>query len=193
MKHGFKAYAKRLALEVRAEFDQDAFGAFDPYELAATYGIDVVPVSQLALDDGARQHLGRASQKFSGALLRADRGYQIVENDLHARTRRRVTVGHEMSHVLLDHEHPAVVRFDRCSGAGKDQEDEATWLAGELLVPYEAALKEAWSGSSDFRVADRYEVSAAEARFRMDASGVRKVVARSRAKRARHQGNPASD
>lgn len=193
MKYGFKAYAKRLALDVRAEFDQDAFGPFDPYELAATYGIDVDPISELALDDDARHHLSRASQKFSGALLQVGRGFRIVENDLHARTRRRVTVGHEMSHVLLDHEHPAVVRYDRCNGAGKEQEEEATWLAGELLVPYDAALQEAWSGSSDFQVAERFEVSVAEARFRMDASGVRKFVARSRAKRNRPRGGPARD
>lgn len=192
MKYGFKASAKRLALEIRAEFGRDAYGPFDPYELAAGYGIEIDRLSDLDLDGDAQRHLDRASSKFSGALLRVERGYRIIENDLHARTRRRVTVGHEMSHVLLEHEHPAVVRYDRCSGAAADQEEEATWLAGELLVPYDAALAEARAGSPDFVVANRYDVSVSEARFRMNASGVRKFVARSRTKQARLRGLPGS-
>ncbi|PZE95223.1 hypothetical protein DEI95_02310 [Curtobacterium sp. MCBD17_008] len=30
----------------------------------------------------------------------------IVENDFHGLPRRRATVSHEMSHIILEHEHP---------------------------------------------------------------------------------------
>lgn len=183
MRHGFKAHATRLALEIRAEIQLDAFSAFDPYELAQEYGIEVDPLTSLGLADEAMQHARRGGSAFSGALLHVDGTYRIVENDLHAVTRRRATVSHEMSHVLLEHEHPAVVTYDRRCGIGADQEEEASWLAGELLVPYEAALRHAWADASDDVVARRFLVSVAEARWRMNHSGVRRIVQRSRAKR----------
>lgn len=188
MKHGFKAYATRLALVVRQEVDLDAFEVFDPYVLAADYGIDVDALTKLPLDGDARQYLLRSSERFSGALLSIDGRRRIIENDLHAHTRRRATVSHEMSHVILEHTHAATIRYDRCTGLAADQEDEASWFAGELLIPYDAALRQAWAGAGDEDVARRYQVSPAEARWRMNNSGVRKLVARSRAKRRRGHG-----
>jgi hypothetical protein len=52
---------------------------------------------------------------------------------------------------------------DGCRCFDRDKEDEATWLAGELLVPYAAAEH------------------AAPANMRMNYSGARKVVERKRA------------
>lgn len=39
MKRGFKTEARKLALELRDELGLDAYGKFDPYALAAEYGI----------------------------------------------------------------------------------------------------------------------------------------------------------
>ena len=188
MRRGFKTEANRLALVVRKEVSLDAFAMFDPYTLAQAYGIDVDALTELSLDDGAREYLLRRSDKFSGALLPVDGRRRIVENDLHAPTRRRATVSHEMSHVILEHDHSASIRYDRCTGLAADQEDEASWLAGELLVPYDAALRQAWADASDEDVARRYNVSPAEAAWRMNHSGARKVVARARAKRRHGHG-----
>lgn len=185
MKRGFKTHATKLALEIRAELRLDAFGPFDPYELAHEYGIEVDPLTSLGLGDDILRHATGNGSTFSGALLHIDGMYRIVENDLHAPTRRRATVSHEMSHVLLEHDHPATVRYDRQCGIGAEQEDEATWLAGELLVPHEAALRAAWSDATDETVAHRFQVSVAEARWRMNHSGVRMIVERSRAKHRR--------
>lgn len=185
MRHGFKAHAARLALEVRAEIRLDPFEPFDPYELAQEYGIEVDPLTSLGLADDIMRHARDRSGAFSGALLQVDGAYRIVENDLHAATRRRATVSHELSHVLLEHDHQAVITYDRRCGIAADQEEEATWLAGELLIPREAALREAWADATDEAVAYRFKVSIAEARWRMNHSGARRLVARARAKRNR--------
>lgn len=54
-----------------------------------------------------------------------------------------------------------------------------------MLIPYDAALRMARSNASDQTVADAFDVSLAVARWRMNQSGARKIVQRTRAKRSR--------
>ncbi|WP_375334630.1 ImmA/IrrE family metallo-endopeptidase [Curtobacterium sp. MCBD17_019] len=83
---------------------------------------------------------------------------------------------------MLEHKHSAVVNFDRKCGAGADQEEEADWLAGEFLVPWDAALRQAWRDATDDDVARRYQVSIAPSRRPMNQSGARRLVFYSRRK-----------
>lgn len=184
MRRGFKTEAKGLALEIRRELGLDGFMVLDPWGLADQWGIEVCGVSELALDEEDLERARRPRASFSGLVTEIEHRQLIVENDFHGLPRRRATVSHEMSHIILEHEHPAVVTFDRKCGAGAEQEEEADWLAGELLVPWDAALRQAWRDATDDDVARRYQVSVPQARRRMNQSGVRQLVVRSRRKRA---------
>jgi hypothetical protein len=53
-----------------------------------------------------------------------------------------------------------------------EQEEEATWLAGCLLLPRPLLLREAYAGTSAEAIADKYQVSQHMARFRLNTSGV---------------------
>lgn len=186
MRHGFKAEAKRLALEVRAEVGIDPFGPFDPYVLAEEYGIPVYPLTGLARDDRAREavahYMGARSSVFSAALVPIGDKRLILDNDRHAPVRRRNSVSHEMSHVVLEHEFGDVLLTgDGCRAHNKDQEAEADWLAGEMLIPYAAAERAARQDLTDEEVADAYKVSTKLAAMRMNYSGARTVVRRKRA------------
>jgi len=186
MKRGFKTYARKLALEIRAELGLTAFVRFDPYELAGEYGIPVYELSDLGRDNGAQnaaRHFGSDhSAVFSAALVPVGSGMFIIDNDHQTSTRRRSSVSHEMSHLLLEHAFDEVlVTADGCRSYDKDKEDEATWLAGELLVPYEAAERAAWEDLSNEDVAGQFDVSIRMAAMRMNFSGARKVVALQRA------------
>lgn len=80
--------------------------------------------------------------KLSGLVLPIGTGRAIVENPAHDDCRRRSTIGHEMGHVVL--EHPFDVHLmdaDTCRSGSPQQEEEATWLAGELLLPRAAARR----------------------------------------------------
>ncbi len=185
MKRGFKTAARKLALEVRAELDLTAFVRFDPYALAVEYGIPVYEVSDLGNDDRARDAAryfdsGLASV-FSAALVPIGDGMFILDNDCHALVRRRNSISHEMSHIILEHAFDRVlIGIDGCRCFDKDKEDEATWLAGELLIPYAAAERAARADLMDDQVAEIFEVSTQLAAMRMNSSGARTVIRRKR-------------
>jgi Zn-dependent peptidase ImmA (M78 family) len=65
-----------------------------------------------------------------------------------------------------------------------EQETEANWLGGCLLLPRRLLLKEAYAGTSADDLASKYEVSKAMARFRLNTSGVLLQARRSGAYRA---------
>lgn len=173
MRRGFKAEARRLALEVRQELGLSAEARLDPYQLAELYGIRVIRLSELDCIEAIAHFSQVRPDVFSGAVLPMGSAIVMIENDTHLEVRRRSTVSHEMSHVLLEHPFDAaVVGLDDCrSSNSKDREDEATWLAGELLIPSEEARRLAIAGVSEQHVAQHFNVSVDMARWRMNVSG----------------------
>jgi Zn-dependent peptidase ImmA (M78 family) len=159
MRRGFKAESTRLALEIRAEFHVSIEGRFDPYEFAAEYGIPVVELGTLV--GPARDHFYHSMRgTLSGALIKSGSGFVILDNDAHPTTRRHATVSHEISHYLLEHEFVSVLSSnERGCGIGAEQEEEAKFLSGELLIPTEGAIRHALKGRGDEQVARFHGVS----------------------------------
>jgi hypothetical protein len=189
MRWGFKTEARKLALEVRAELGLDAYGQFDPYALAKEYGIPIYQLSDLGQHNGAgdavRYFTSGRNHAFSAALVPIGCGMFILDNDDHLPVRRRNSISHEMSHVILEHAFGKVIlTTDGCRCFDKDKEEEATWLAGELLIPYAAAERAARTDLTNDQVAEQFDVSPQLAGMRMNLSGARKIVARKRAYRA---------
>lgn len=193
MRRGFKTDAQKLALELRAELGLDAYGPFDPYALAREYGVPVFSLSDLGRDPeataAAAHYTKNGSVTFSAALVPVGSKRLILDNDGHDPKRRRNSVSHEMSHLVLEHEFSHVLlTADGYRAFSPDREDEANWLGGELLIPYAAAERAARLDWSDEQVAEAYDVSVPLARMRMNVSGARKVVANKRAYRTRGYG-----
>jgi len=178
MKRGFKTMAKELALEVRREIDLGADVPFEPHALAKLYGIQVLRISDLGLS-------ATESTAFSGALIATGTGQLIVENDSHSPARCKMTVSHEMSHVVLEHSFSTlIVDSAGCRDLIGDQEGEAAFLAGELVLPSDAAIQLAFRNATDEEVALHFGISVEAARWRMNVSGARVIASRARAKRA---------
>lgn len=89
-----------------------------------------------------------------------------------------------MSHVVLEHTFGVSLTDERKCGLGGEQEAEADWLYGELLIPMEGATKLARMDSTDEQAAGAFDVSLAVARWRMNHSGARRIVTNSRRSRA---------
>ncbi len=186
MRRGFKTHAKQLALDLRGEIGLNAHQPFDPYRFAATYGIPVVQLS--TLECPARDHfLAADGSPLSGALIPLGTGMVILENDAQPLTRRRTTMCHELAHVVLEHEFGVSLSDERRCGLGGDQEEEADWLSGEMLIPTEGAFRLARANATDEQAAMAFDVSLAIARWRMNHSGARKVASRTRAKWPSHR------
>jgi hypothetical protein len=182
MRRGFKAEATRRVLEVRAELGLDPHAVFDPWALADLYGIPVYPLSELG-GWGCRpaviqRFASDRNAAISAALVPDGTSRMIVENDHHPDGRRRANVTHEMAHLILEHEFVATILGpDGCRGGDRAVEEEASWFSGELLIPSSAALAMAKRGLTDQQVARKHDVSVEMARWRMNASGARRIAA----------------
>ncbi|BBY17124.1 ImmA/IrrE family metallo-endopeptidase [Mycolicibacterium litorale] len=185
-----KAACKRLAGEVRTELGLDTMQALDPWQLAELYGVRVLALGSLPLDQAVRDHFHNVRpHAFSGALLPHRNGAIIIENDAHPLARRRSTMSHEMAHVIGEHKFDTSLVNERgCRTADRLQEDEAAEISAELLVPSDAARRLARQKASDDEVALRFGVSIELARWRMNATGAR-IIARRAANYRRASGS----
>lgn len=123
-------------------------------EQAATALLDEVEMQELPIpvDDIARK-LGVTLRYepleggMSGVLFREEGGNPVIGvNELHAETRQRFTIAHELGHLQL-HEDvlyvDGLVRRDHKSSLALDpQEIEANAFAAELLMPRSLILRE---------------------------------------------------
>lgn len=181
MKRGFKSRATQLALDVRDELGLSAYQRLDPRDIAEQYGVPVYTVSRLAgaCDPDSIDHItNTASRAFSAALVPHGTARIIIDNDSHDAGRRASSLAHEVAHLLLEHEfRSGPLLQDGCRLHDQEQEDEADWLAGELLLPGVAALRAARAGHTDASIAEEYGISVERARMRMNLSGARKRAA----------------
>ncbi len=83
-------------------------------------------------------------REWSALSVALATGTLVVYNPTHDAARINNSLCHELSHLILEHEHGRMVTFGDCVMREFDnrQEEEADWLAGSLPVP-EAALKRA--------------------------------------------------
>lgn len=185
MRRGFKKEADELGEEIRQELGLSALDSLDPWSLADHLAIPVwrlgdyqaeIPTAS-ALLGGVEQHAFSAMIAFVGSRR------VIIYNDTHALTRQRADISHELAHALLLHK-PHVVLSGEEPMFDAEQEDEASWLGGVLLVPDEACFSLCWQGVSLRDAANRMGVSIELMRWRINKTGAQKRVLRARRSRA---------
>jgi Zn-dependent peptidase ImmA (M78 family) len=180
---GFKTFATGLATEVRSELGLRPLDKLDPRALAELLAIPIIDLSTLVADAPAVRHLlSVETEVFSAVTVFDGPRRAIVHNDGHAPTRQHSNISHELSHGLLHH--PATPALDDkgCRIWNQGIEDEATWLAGCLLMTERAALMVARGYWTIPEAAERLGVSEAMVRFRLNTTGATTRVRRSAAK-----------
>ena len=183
-----------LAVEERANLGLTVSEPLDLCLLAEEYGIPIYGLTDLA-DEQAREAVAYFSQdrshRWSAALLPIGPSRVIIENDAHAPVRRRSSIGHELSHHLLEHRFAEMILTDDgCRRFDPKLEDQATYLSGQLLIPEQAARRAAFDGWTNDQVAERFGVSTQFAQMRM--KGVRVFAQRALKKQvASHARAPA--
>jgi Zn-dependent peptidase ImmA (M78 family) len=132
--------------------------------------IDGVP------SDDLKQLLEAGSSEWSAFTLRIGERHLIVANTAQSERRQNSVVMHELAHIILGHElHSATI-----TGAGhfvvsnynQDQEDEAAWLGGTLLLPRPALLWMRRYGLSDDAAASHFGVSPDLLKWRIRTTGI---------------------
>jgi Zn-dependent peptidase ImmA (M78 family) len=183
VRRGFKTEAERRAQELREQLGAGEKDAVPLRILAAHLDVEILAADEL-VDRAELEALNELqSDAFSAGTFKLENGKRfVVYNPLHDPGRINSSIAHELAHLLLSHtvrniETVANFKFVTCDS---EQEEEADWFAGCLLLPRPVLYAAARQGWSAGRVAERYETSEAMARFRLNASGVLIQVARQR-------------
>jgi hypothetical protein len=179
---------REVAAEERAGLGLGLMERLDPCGLACEHGIPIYLIDELPGEycsyEAVTHFTVRKPAVWSAALVPAGDGRFILVNTGHSDARRCSSLAHELSHHLLEHEFDGVLLTDDgCRKIDSKKENEAGFLAGELLIPYEAALKAAFAEKSNEEVAAFYGVSTQFAQMRM--KGARVHAQRALAKQSR--------
>ena len=189
MQYGFKAKAERISVEIREELGLESIAAVCPWQLAQHLGIIVFEPADLPLPANDLHQLTVIDPGgWSGLTVKEAGITAVVLNPKHPKTRQRNSLMHEIAHVYLRHvgnrvdvsEHGLLLVSDFST----EQEDEANWLAGALLVPREALLAARSSGKSPQQICREYGVSEELCTWRLRMTGIEAQIQHRRSKQA---------
>jgi len=190
-RRGFKTWSEQTALRARQKLKLSPGSPMDPLRLAELLGVFVLQPDDLP-DLGAEVRLRLASVHrdcWSAITVREGSCHLIVINSSHAKTRLNSSLAHEIAHIILGHE-PSMMFMNSTSKMAlrtynEEQEEEANWLGGCLLLPREALIAIRRRGRSDDEACAEYGVSSAMLRFRYNVTGVETQLQRTRAYKRR--------
>lgn len=141
-------------------------------------GLEDHHIHQLTVNDKA---------DWSAVTLSAEERHLIIMNSSHSERRLANDVVHELSHILLDHQKARLEVSEEghmwLKSYGKDQEDEADWLAGALLLPRDGLLSCYRKTPDISALATLFKVSNELVQMRVNRTGVKTQVHRSRRQR----------
>lgn len=170
---GFKAEAERRAAAVWQGLETPLTVPIDLRMVAAGVGARVVMADEL-IDMRRLEQLEEIQPfGFSACTFEVDGGHAVILNPLRSSGRQRADCAHELAHLLLRHQMRVPERVgDYVFFTGNvDQEDEANWFAGCLLLPRSAVLKAVYTGMDAPALAEHFETTEEMARFRINATG----------------------
>lgn len=134
--------ANTIARNIRRELGLGVADPLDPWRLAAHLDIPVVNLSSMRAEaeNAVMQFTRKDREAFSAVTVFSGYKRLIVVNDAHSHGRQASNIAHELAHSLLWHEPVPAFDGDGVREWNAEQEEEAQWLAGALLISEEAAL-----------------------------------------------------
>jgi IrrE N-terminal-like domain len=179
MRRGFKAEAERLATQVRDEIGLGRYKPLDIDPLVHYVGAQLRSADELT--SLTKLHELEALQPGAFSACTFDFGTRkvIVVSPLASDERQRSDASHEASHLLLNHSVKEVEQLGGLSffTCNPDEEQEANWLAGCLLLPRGLLLRSLKHGMDAAAIADANTVSLQMANFRLRATGAERQAA----------------
>ena len=178
MRRGFKSWCERASAEYREAAGVTVTEAFDPRRLAHMLGVRVrAPEDIPYLRAASLKQLTVDDPHSWSAITLVRRGARLVIlNSGQSEARQANSLAHELAHLVLNHRSDEAqlsaegflfrAKFDR------EQEDEANWLAGTILVPREGLLRNYWRSRDPVELAARFGVSVDLINWRIRMTGI---------------------
>ena len=175
---GFKTRCENIAQSIRDDLELEPSDPLPADTLADYVGVrlatpvDIPNMSETSLStllDDERSDWSALTLSASGVAL-------VIYNPTNSAARRSSDIAHELAHVLLRHA-PMTLMFApdgtwTLRSYDDEQEEEAAWLSGCLLLPRPALLLIARSRLSSQKAAEQYGVSGHLLKYRKDITGV---------------------
>lgn len=171
---GFKANAERIAEDIRAKVGAVPDQPLDLHAVAAHVGATIVSADDLVPLERLQEIERLQAFAFSACTFDITGRLIVVYNPIRKADRRASDITHELAHLRLDHDLSEIqyldgIPFRTCRA---DQEEEATALAGAILLPRSILLAAARSGSNHAELALMHGVTEDMARYRWNVTGV---------------------
>ncbi len=177
-RRGFKSQCERRSVEIRKDLGLSQDAPLSALTLAEHMDLTVwstTEVSGLTVDDlNNLNH--NDGDSWSALTMRMGTSHLIVYKDAASKPRINSVVMHEIAHITLGHELADACILDDGSlvpsNFSQDQEDEADWLAGTLLLPRPALITIRKRGLSNSEARRRYKVSNDMLEWRIRMTGI---------------------
>lgn len=176
-RRGFKSWCESVALQYRSVLGLQPTDRLSSPRLAAHLGVRVLAIEAVpGLPRGALTQLTKRDPASWSAVMLTHRNVNVVVmNTTHSPGRQSSSLAHECSHIILNHKPAQAMQSSGgifISSYSRQQEDEADWLGGTLLLPRVALLRIAQQGLKYREHAREYCVSEDLLRMRLDRTGV---------------------
>jgi Zn-dependent peptidase ImmA (M78 family) len=120
---------------------------------------------------------GEASTWSAVTLSLGDK-HVVIYNPSHAKSRQSNDIMHELSHIIIGHQPQQMHSYELgllLRHYNADQENEADWLAGTLLLPRDALVKIKFSKMDHDQAAKFYGTSKRLLDWRLNSTGVNSI------------------
>jgi Zn-dependent peptidase ImmA (M78 family) len=178
LRRGFKSQCERRSVELRHLLGRGPADPLPATHVAQHSDVTVwYPDQIIGVSVGDMQHLlGPGREEWSGFTLRIGDRHLVVLNSAQSARRQNSVLMHELAHIMLGHELASAMFTDGGdfvpSNFDQDQEDEAAWLGGTLLLPRPALLWMRRGRLSDENAATHFRVSLELLRWRIRMTGI---------------------
>lgn len=174
---GFKNWCETVSLQRRRLLGLQPTDPLDPRKLAQSMKVAIHTSAEVPdLDPETRQAIKADSDSWSAFTMSDGARSVIVLHEEHRGGRVSSDLMHELAHILIGHS-PGQLEISP-NGAlmlhmyGKQQEDEATWLGGALLLPRVLLMSIRHQRLSDAVACTKFAVSQEMLNYRMRVTGV---------------------
>ena len=185
-RRGFKSQCERRSVEYRRRLGLKQDDPLSADCLARHLSVtvwSVADVVSLGVEDLAILS-DEADGSWSALTMRIGMDNLVIYKPVSSEGRRNNVVMHELSHIVLGHDLADACIMDDGSlvpgNFNQDQEDEADWLAGTLLLPRPALISLRRRRIPDQAACRQYLVSQEMLTWRLRMTGVDFQLARSR-------------
>ena len=186
-RRGFKSQCERRSIEFRRNLGLQPADALSADKLAEHLGVTVWSVSDVAgLAPEDQQVLtDQSDESWAAMTMRIATDDLVLYKPVQSPGRRNNVIMHELAHIVLGHELAEACMLEDGSlvpgNFSQEQEDEADWLAGTLLLPRPALLAIRARQLSDTDACSAYLVSRDMLNWRIRMTGVDYQLSRRRA------------